>query len=722
MSELGPYLDEAEIVVVGAGPAGCTAAALLAEQGHEVLLIDKNDFPRDKPCGDGLMHPALELTERLGLHDVIEAGWPIESARVVVGHRRADVKPLSHSAGRAQPRCIPRATFDAALLGAARARGARFLRARADRALESTNGTAAALAVHADGGAARVGAHTIVAVAGATSRLRRTAGGTQPPPAVYAVRQYFRSERPLDPVFDFYVPLELAGRVLFGYGWVFPIDDHTANVGVGFYRDICGPTPPLTAALHSFVEELQTKAGHRFGALESLGDPLGSPFGTRFDPARGETGGIVFAGDAAGTTHPITGEGIAFAMKAGELVADLVHARSVGTPRPDAGREMVRRFPQLGQDVTMVARTWVRELTKGLSGSNDRIREPFLTASKRLVSASAYETSAAGTPAWQALHAQSPGCAAALERANAALLDSLSTAFPITTELIARYVRSHLGPVYAAVAVAAGGAATADPEEPVIDAAVAVEALGAFPQLLGQVVDRSRSKGAKVNNVFAVLATDFVVTRSLDAACRLGAEGAAEVGRAAARMCTGGMRDAGERFSAVRTYESWLSAATATSGAAMSLAARLGAAAGDAALPDGVLDRYGVELGIATRLAEEIADLVDGDAELGTRPAIDLRRGIYPLAAIHALGADGRLPRLLAQGLEDDLAEAVALIEASGGLARAEAECERHAAAARALARELPSRYAEPLEALAALPLAGIAEPQATVTPAAQGA
>ena len=48
------FLDQAEIVVIGSGPAGASAAAVLAEYGHDVLLVDKDPFPRDKPCGDGL--------------------------------------------------------------------------------------------------------------------------------------------------------------------------------------------------------------------------------------------------------------------------------------------------------------------------------------------------------------------------------------------------------------------------------------------------------------------------------------------------------------------------------------------------------------------------------------------------------------------------------------------------------------------------------------------
>ncbi len=60
---------ETEVLVVGAGPAGSSAAAWAARQGHEVTVIDKEKFPRDKPCGDGLTPRAIKELTSLGLAD-----------------------------------------------------------------------------------------------------------------------------------------------------------------------------------------------------------------------------------------------------------------------------------------------------------------------------------------------------------------------------------------------------------------------------------------------------------------------------------------------------------------------------------------------------------------------------------------------------------------------------------------------------------------------------
>jgi 2-polyprenyl-6-methoxyphenol hydroxylase-like FAD-dependent oxidoreductase len=81
-----PVADDVEVVVVGAGPAGSVAAASLAERGRDVLLVDQNEFPRDKPCGDGLTHSAVEVIEELGLGSLAERGHAVEDCRIVIAH------------------------------------------------------------------------------------------------------------------------------------------------------------------------------------------------------------------------------------------------------------------------------------------------------------------------------------------------------------------------------------------------------------------------------------------------------------------------------------------------------------------------------------------------------------------------------------------------------------------------------------------------------------
>ncbi|MFZ0919724.1 MAG: FAD-dependent oxidoreductase, partial [Candidatus Dormiibacterota bacterium] len=64
---------ETEAVVVGAGPSGATTALLLARCGHDVVLVDRARFPRDKACGEGIMPPGVEALRRLGVHEQVLA-------------------------------------------------------------------------------------------------------------------------------------------------------------------------------------------------------------------------------------------------------------------------------------------------------------------------------------------------------------------------------------------------------------------------------------------------------------------------------------------------------------------------------------------------------------------------------------------------------------------------------------------------------------------------
>ncbi len=710
MSATAIAMDEAEVVVIGAGPSGTVSAAVLAELGHDVLILDKDEFPREKACGDGLMHPAVGAAERMGLGGLIESSLTIEASRVVIAHRRQTETSLAGSPGRPHPRCITRNDFDSALLDAAKERGARFVQARVD-GLEGEEGHRRLTAV-ADGKPFAVGARTIIGADGATSRIRRAVTGASPSKAsAYAVRQYFVSERPLDPILEGYLPLELDGRVLAGYGWVFPIGEHTANVGVGVFRD-AHRLPPLTRVLSAFIEELQRKARFRFGDLEAVSEPFGSPVGIRSPIEVSGVPDVVLVGDAAGTTHALTGEGIPFAMRGGEMVARAVHARSrardggaQSADRDDAS--LWRSFPQLGIDASGLSRLGTLELNKGGSAMITPVGEPFLAIVKRMQRESAYDTGAEGTPAWAALEAYDPALAECLERANDVLLERLLNQMPFVTEVTHRFVRTRLGPMYAAVTIATASGGDSQPSDLVLEAAIASESVGVLPELLTMLVDKASSKSLRANNAIAVLTGDFAATRALVASAKLGPKAVGLLALACQQGCEGGMRDAAARFAPNRSVASWFDAARETTGAATILASQLGTivAEGDNG-SDEPLREYGVELGIAIRLAEEIVDLTLGDEMHPGREGEDLRRGIYPLPLLYALEADSSIPQLLARHSAESGSPS-AIIDAvreSGALERAIEECARRAAKAGSIADGLAGVNGGALAALAAVP------------------
>jgi geranylgeranyl reductase family protein len=703
--------DEAEVVVVGAGPSGCTAAATLAELGHEVLLIDKDEFPREKPCGDGLLHPAIAAAERLGLSETIESGLAIESTRMVIGHRRQiQANSFAPAPGKPIPRCITRKKFDAALLAAALERGARLVQGRVD-SLEP-DGSDQLLQAVAGEESFGLKAGMVIAADGATSRLRRIAKNRAERPYAYGIRRYFRTERPLDPAFQIDMPIEVDGRVLAGYGWVFPIDEHTANIGVGI---ICEPhrrIPSMRRVLGVYVSELEAKAGRRLGDLDPIGEPIGSPMGIRPQIEVADSSGLALVGDAAGTTHPITGEGIAFAMRGAEALARAVHDRSkrgagAGARSSAEDAAIWHAFPQIGVDTSALIRVSVFAANSTPKASEDASStgEPFLASAWKVTHDSAYETELERTPAWNALAECDPQLGANLSRTNDLLLARLADPMPFVTEVIHDSIKAHHGPMYAAVAVAV--AAAGAPAEASQEAGVAAETVGILPKLFTMLLDRARSKQVKINNALSVLTGDFAATRALTAAAKLGPEAVAALSRACQAGCEGSMRDAITRFDAFRDPGDWLAAAQETEGRAMVLATELGAMArgDDPAVPE-PLRQAGAELGVAMRMAEEIVEFAADDVTKWGQAGTALERGIYTLPLLYAAEADPSLPRLLARHTAERLysAEISAIVNESGALARTVAECGERAEAARSLAEAWGGEGSVALAALAALP------------------
>src|SRR5690606_23460995 len=120
-------MQTTDVAVVGGGPAGSAAAIALARAGHDVTLVDRARFPRDKACGDGLTAAALRLLERLGLDPGRVPSWRWIDGLVVRSPSGRQVTfPLPAGPG-AHAAVARRADLDAALLDLARAAGAKVL-------------------------------------------------------------------------------------------------------------------------------------------------------------------------------------------------------------------------------------------------------------------------------------------------------------------------------------------------------------------------------------------------------------------------------------------------------------------------------------------------------------------------------------------------------------------------------------------------------------------
>jgi geranylgeranyl reductase family protein len=311
----------ADVVVVGGGPAGAAAAIALARAGREVVLVDKARFPRDKCCGDGLTTDALRLLEGLGLDPAALPSWQrVDDVVVRSPSGRVVTFPLPRDAGTFAA-IARREELDAALVDLARGSGAKVLDGHAcvgasvadDRVVLDVDGVGELQARYA------VGAD------GMWSPLRKMVGVAEPGyrGEWHAFRQYFA---PVGPSAATRLHVWFEPELLPGYAWSFPLAGGAANVGFGIQRGSTGGR--LT------VGDMG-EAWRRLLARPHVTDALGAgarpqaphkawPIPARIDRVTLTAGRVLFAGDAAAATDPMTGEGIAQALHTGLRAAEAV--------------------------------------------------------------------------------------------------------------------------------------------------------------------------------------------------------------------------------------------------------------------------------------------------------------------------------------------------------------------------------------------------------------
>jgi len=306
-----------DALIVGAGPAGAAAAWALARTGRRVALVDRETFPRDKTCGDGLIPDSLGALETMGLRDAVarEAAVP-RALRVYAPNGRAVVL-------RGTFLCVPRLRLDALLVDAAIAAGAQLLAPLTALApIEERGRVGGARFKHEDGERALRAPVTLLAT-GANATAINAFGFTSPAkPNAVAGRAYFRV--PADVAAD-YPDLSIVYQrsLCPGYGWIFPGPEGRYNIGVGFFSDGRRATPSLHDLWLRFTTRFPP-ARDLLARSEQLTEFRGAPLRTGLQDSPLGRPGVLLLGDAAAMTYPSTGEGIGKAMQSGLLAARLV--------------------------------------------------------------------------------------------------------------------------------------------------------------------------------------------------------------------------------------------------------------------------------------------------------------------------------------------------------------------------------------------------------------
>lgn len=330
----------ADVLIVGAGPGGSSAAALLARRGWDVLLVDRAEFPRDKTCGDGLTPRAIPALDQLGLLKELSGRYQrISGARLVApGGFTWQMRFSDHNLGLPPyGLVVPRLELDDRLLQHAVSRGATFR--GGVQVTEPIYEGRQVVGVRARTGGETLSLRaplTIIATGASIGLLRAFHVVERMPPGVNAIRGYFAGVRDLSDQFEFYFDRELSP----GYAWIFPLADGRANVGLGIFSRSDTHHPPSTRGLlDGFVERHP-----RLRGAKPIGPPQGYPLRIDFPRYRGAGAGYLLVGEAAGLVNPVTGEGIDLALESAAIAAE---AADAALRRGDTGPRTLAHYDHM---------------------------------------------------------------------------------------------------------------------------------------------------------------------------------------------------------------------------------------------------------------------------------------------------------------------------------------------------------------------------------------
>ena len=318
-----PDRPTCEVIVVGAGPAGSSAAAALARRGRDVLLVDRADFPRGKPCGDGIPPGAVGILDRLGAGEALRAaGFAPVSAIRLVSARGRDFRLGFRPRRESEAFFIaPRLRLDDLLYRHALASGAGFQRARVLGPLRQ-DGRVVGVRADVGGVAQELGARFVVAADGATSAVARALVAEKAPEhhRGVAIRAYVEGIETLPETVEFHFAAALAP----GYAWIFPTGRRSANVGVIVRTDRYKRRgASLTALLDDFLRCADVRPRLSPGATVRETASWQVPYATPATPRRAYPGALL-VGDAGRFVDPLTGEGIHSAVVTGMIAAEVI--------------------------------------------------------------------------------------------------------------------------------------------------------------------------------------------------------------------------------------------------------------------------------------------------------------------------------------------------------------------------------------------------------------
>lgn len=314
-----------DLLIIGAGPAGSAAAITARANNLSVTIIDKASFPREKCCGDGLTTGALRHLEELGLNPEHVPSWKtLDDVKVAGPNRKLISFPLPRKNG-IFAAVARRSELDAALLDLAREAGAVVHEQTALQAIATTP-----TGVTVKAGDREYQAAMVIAADGMWSPTRKMLGlNTQGYRGDWhGFRQYFTN---VGPVAENELCVWFEEDLLPGYVWSFPLADGSANVGFGILRDSNIKIQDMRALWPDILQRPHIREVLGEDAIPE-GPHRGLPIPAQLGSTVLTADRVIFVGDAATATDPMTGEGIGQALETGILAARSIADAGIHNP------------------------------------------------------------------------------------------------------------------------------------------------------------------------------------------------------------------------------------------------------------------------------------------------------------------------------------------------------------------------------------------------------
>lgn len=316
-----------DVVIVGAGPAGCTCAYQLANKGLKIALIEKDEFPRDKICGDALSPDVINQLRRMNpelLEEFLEQveKVPAHGIRFVApNHKFLDIKFSDPDQNRTAGFIATRVVFDAFMYNQVKDKAG--IDTFQKHEVSDVSHTEDGVFVKTDKSLFR--GKMVVGADGAHSRVKKhlSQNKVEKNHHCAGLRQYYENVSGFK---ESHIELHFYKDLLPGYFWVFPMANNRANVGLGMLSNEIGKhNINLREKLADIIEhhpliKERFKDAKPMETVKGFGLPLGSKkrscSGDRY----------LLLGDAASLIDPFSGEGIGNAIRSGRIAADHIQS------------------------------------------------------------------------------------------------------------------------------------------------------------------------------------------------------------------------------------------------------------------------------------------------------------------------------------------------------------------------------------------------------------